>query len=194
MPKIVDRELQRKTIRRAARYVFARRGIEAAGLVHVARVAKIGRASIYHYYPDKAALVRDLVRDLLAEEASLFSDALSNPKGSPLERIENLAAKLTELFAEWASLGRMLLDLWATSGAMFKPFFGRIRRDLAQLVAEGQRVGEIDRRVDAGEAASAVIAIIDGMLLQMIVDRAAFGDVAATRRLLVRSVRRILQP
>ena len=124
----------------------------------------------------------------------LFSDALSNPKGSPLERIENLAAKLTELFAEWASLGRMLLDLWATSGAMFKPFFGRIRRDLAQLVAEGQRVGEIDRRVDAGEAASAVIAIIDGMLLQMIVDRAAFGDVAATRRLLVRSVRRILQP
>ncbi len=194
MPKIVDRELQRKTIRKAARHVFARRGVEAAGLVHVARVAKIGRASIYHYYPDKAALVRDLVRDLLAEEAVLFSDALSKAKGSPLERIESLAAKLTELFAEWASLGRMLLDLWATSGAMFKPFFGRIRRDLAELVAEGQRAGEIDRTVDAGEAAAAVIAIIDGILLQMIVDRAAFGEPAATQRLLVRSVRRILQP
>lgn len=194
MPKIVDRELQRKTIRRAARHVFARRGIEAAGLVHVARVAKIGRASIYHYYPDKAALVRDLVRDLLAEEEALFSEALSKAKGSRLERVENLAAKLTELFAEWASLGRMLLDLWATSGAMFKPFFGRIRGDLAQLIVEGQRAGEIDRKVESGQAASAVIAIIDGMLLQMIVDRAAFGEPAATRRLLVRSVRRILQP
>ncbi len=194
MPKIVDRELQRKTIRKAARHVFARRGIEAVGLVHVARVAKIGRASIYHYYPDKAALVRDLVRDLLAEEEALFSDALSKAKGSALERIESLAAKLTELFAEWASLGRMLLDLWATSGAMFKPFFRRIRRDLAELIAEGQRADEIDRTVDAGEAAAAVIAIIDGILLQMIVDRAAFGEPAATQRLLVRSVRRILQP
>ena len=78
MPKIVDRELLRKTIRRAARHVFSRRGIEAAGLVHVAKAAKIGRASIYHYYPDKAALVRDLVRDLLVEEEVLFSDAVSN--------------------------------------------------------------------------------------------------------------------
>ena len=194
MPKIVDRELQRKAIRSAARSVFARRGVEAAGLVHVARVAKIGRASNYHYYPDKASLVRDLVRDLLAEEEAFFSEALRSVRGSPLERIESLAAKLTELFADWARLGKMLLDLWATSGAMFRPFFRRIRGDLAQLIAAGQRTGEIDRNVEAGEAATAVIAIIDGVLLQMIVDRAAFGEAAATRRLLVRSVRRILQP
>ena len=194
MPKIVDRELQRKTIRRAARRVFARGGVEAVGLVHVARAARIGRASIYHYYPDKASLVRDLVRDLLAEEERFFSEALHLSQGSPLERIENLAGKLTELFAEWASLGKMLLDLWATSGPMFKPFFRRIRRDLAQLIAEGQRACEIDGTVEAPEAATAVIAIIDGMLLQMIVDPAAFGETAQTRRLLVHSVRRILKP
>jgi AcrR family transcriptional regulator len=162
--------------------------------VHVARAAGIGRASIYHYYPDKTSLVRDLIRDLLAEEERFFSDALHSPEGSPLELIESLAGKLTELFAEWASLGKMLLDLWATSGPMFKPFFRRIRRDLAQLIADGQRAGEIDGTVEAGEAAAAVIAIIDGMLLQMIVDRAAFGETAQTRRLLARSVRRILQP
>ncbi|MGH7924688.1 MAG: TetR/AcrR family transcriptional regulator [Candidatus Binatus sp.] len=194
MPKIVDRERQRKTIRTAARRVFARRGVEAAGLVHVARAAGIGRASIYHYYRDKASLVRDLVRDLLAEEESLFADALRNSKGSPLERIENLAGTLTELFAEWAALGKMLFDLWASSGAMFKPFFRRIRRDLAGLIVEGQRTGEIDRSLKAEDAATAVIAIIDGLLLQMIVDRAPFDDAAAIRRVLVRSVRRILRP
>lgn len=64
MPKIVDRELQRQDIRRAARRAFARRGVETVGLVHVARTAGIGRASIYHYYQDKAALVRDLVSRL----------------------------------------------------------------------------------------------------------------------------------
>jgi len=193
MPKIVDRDLQRQSIRRAAQRVFARRGVEAVGLVHVAKAAGIGRASIYHYYPDKAALVRDLVRDLLAEEERLFSQALRSAKGRPLERIQTLAAELTELFAQWATLGKMFLDLWAASGPTFKPFFRRIRSDLAELIADGQRTGEIDRTVEPREAAAAVIAIIDGMLLQMIVDPAAFGETPQTRRLLVRSVQRILQ-
>lgn len=194
MPKIIDRTLQKEAIRSAARQAFARRGVDAVGLVHVARAAGIGRASIYHYYRDKASLVRDLVRDLLAEEESVFSDALRSAKGTPLERIESLAGKLTEMYAEWAALGKMLLDLWATSGAMFRPFFRRIRGDLGQLIADGQRTGEIDRSVEGEELATAVIALIDGVLLQMIVDRAAFGDAAATRRLLVRVVRKILQP
>lgn len=104
--------------------------------MHVASAAGIGRASIYHYYPNKASLVRDLVRDLLTEEERFFCEALHRSQGSPLERIEKLAGKLTELFAEWASLGKMLLDPWATSGPMFKPFFRRIRHDLAQLIAD----------------------------------------------------------
>jgi AcrR family transcriptional regulator len=194
MPKIIDRDLQRQSIRRAAQRVFARRGVEAVGLVHVAKAAGIGRASIYHYYPDKGALVRDLVRDLLAEEERLFSQAFRNAKGRPLEQIQALAAQLTELFAQWASLGKMFLDLWAASGPTFKRFFRRIRSDLAELIAEGQRTGDIDRTVEPQEAAAAVIAIIDGMLLQMIVDPAAFGEAAQTRRLLLRSVQRILQP
>jgi AcrR family transcriptional regulator len=193
MPKIVDRKLQRETIRKAARRAFARRGIEAVGLVHVARAAGIGRASIYHYYPDKASLVRDLVRDLLAEEERLFSEALHEGNGSPIERIQTLAARLTELFAEWASLGKMLLDLWGSSGAMFKPFFRRIRRDLSELIAEGQRAGEIEPTFEPAEAATAVIAIIDGMLLQLIVDPKVFGGQPQTSHLLVLGVRRILQ-
>lgn len=193
MPKIVDREVQRRNIRTAARRVFARRGVEAVGLVHVARAAGIGRASIYHYYRDKGSLVRDLVRDLLAEEESLFVSALRNVRGSPLQRIERLTGGLTELFADWASVGRMLLDLWSISGASFKPFFRRIRRDLAKLIAEGQRSGEIQRSLKPEEAATAVIAIVDGLLLQKIVEGGASDDADATRRVLVSCVRRMLQ-
>jgi TetR/AcrR family transcriptional regulator, transcriptional repressor of aconitase len=193
MPKIVNREDQRRTIRTAARRVFARRGVEAVGLVHVARAAGIGRASIYHYYRDKASLVRDLVRDLLAEEELLFVKALRDTKGSPLRRIEQLTGDLTELFADWATLGRMIIDLWSTSGARFKPFFRRIQRELAELIAQGQRSGEIERSLEAEETAAVVIALVDGLLLLKIVEGNAAGDPAATRRLLVGCVRRILQ-
>jgi len=194
MPKIVDRNVQRKAIRNAARRVFARRGVEAVGLIHVAKAAGIGRASIYHYYRDKGSLVRDLVRDLLAEEETLFIKAVRDAHGSPLRRIEQLTGDLTELFAGWASLGRMLLDLWSTSGPMFKPFFRRIRRDLAELIDQGQRSGEIDPGLKPEDLATAVIAIVDGMLLQRIVEGAAFDAAIATRPLLVGCVRRLLQP
>ena len=192
MPKIVDRDLQRETIRKAARRAFARRGVAAVGLVHVARAAGIGRASIYHYYADKAALVRDLVRELLAEEEALIASALRQREGSPLRRIEHLTGELAELFADWAALGKMLLDLWSLSGTAFKPFFRRIRRDLAELISAGQRAGEIDGALDAQEAATAVIAIIDGMLLQKVIDRTALGNNAETRRVLVQCVWRML--
>ena len=68
MPKVVDTAVQRREIRRAARRVFARRGVASTGLTHVAEAAGMGRSSLYHYYADKASLVRDLTRELLAEE------------------------------------------------------------------------------------------------------------------------------
>jgi AcrR family transcriptional regulator len=194
MPKIVDSQAQRRVIRRAARRVFSRRGVRGAGLVHVARLAGMARASIYHYYPDKASLVRDLVRELLREEEILFATALRDAKGNPLQRIERLAGELTELFADWAALGKMLVELWSTAAAMFKPFFRRIRRDLAELIVEGQSSGEIERELDPDAAAAAVIALIDGMLLQRMLEGAAFQEEAAIRHVLTGSVRKILRP
>ncbi|TDJ05786.1 MAG: TetR/AcrR family transcriptional regulator [Deltaproteobacteria bacterium] len=75
MPKIVAAAAQRRQIRLAARRVFARRGVARTGLAQVAERAGMGRSTLYHYYPDKAALVRDLARDLLQEEAELFNAA-----------------------------------------------------------------------------------------------------------------------
>ncbi len=75
MPKVVDPHAQRRQIRRAARDVFSRRGLAGTGLAQVADAAGMGRSSLYHYYPDKESLVRDLIRDLLAAEESLFERA-----------------------------------------------------------------------------------------------------------------------
>jgi AcrR family transcriptional regulator len=193
MPKLVDAAAQRTIIRAAARRVFGRRGIAGIGLAHVARVAGMGRASLYHYYPDKAALVRDLVRDLLSQEERLAVRALKGDQ-TALERIERMTAEMGELFNDWASLGPMLLDLWSADGGMFRSFFRRIRQNLAAAIAEGQRHGDIDRAIDPELAAAAVIAIIDGLLLQRIVDRAAFPDAAAVRALLLAAVRKVLLP
>ncbi len=193
MPKVVDTAEQRRGIRRAARRVFARRGIAGTGLTHVAKAAGMGRSSLYHYYPDKRSLVRDLVRDVLAEEEALFGASL-RAGGTPLERIERLTEALTGLFDEWSKVGRMLFDLWSRDGSRFRPFFRAIRSDLAALVAEGQRTGEIDPELDPELAAATVIGTIDGMLLQHFIDPRAFPDRDALRKALVVAVRKGLRP
>jgi AcrR family transcriptional regulator len=193
MPKIVDAREQRRAIRRAAHRVFARRGVDGTGLVHVARAAGMGRATLYHYYRDKASLVRDLARDLLMEEERYFHSALTGHDG-PLERIERLAGGLTDLFEQWRVLGRVLLDLWFRDVTRSRPFFRRIRADLAELIAEGQRRGAIHHELDPPIASGLVIGVIDGVLLQHFVDPGAFADPTAVRDAVVEAVHRMLRP
>jgi AcrR family transcriptional regulator len=192
MPKVVDATRQRRDIRRAARSVFARRGV-GAGLAQVAEAAGMGRSSLYHYYPDRASLVRDIVRDLLAEEQRLF-DRVADAPGSPLARLDLLAAALPALLDEWAAVGRLLLELRSRDARLFRPFFRRIRAALAGVIEAGQREGEIDPELQPELAAATVIGAIDGLLLQYLIDRSAFPDTAALGADLSRSLRKLLLP
>jgi AcrR family transcriptional regulator len=193
MPKIVDAEKQREEIREAARRVFAARGVGRTGLAHVAEAARMGRSSLYHYYPDRKALVRDLTRELLLEEEELFSSALRG-EGSPLERIERLAVSLAQVFEGWVSIGRMLVDLRNLDRVRFRRFFRTIRRDLAALVSEGQKRGQIDPSLDPELAAATLIGTIDGMLLQRLVDPTVLSDTERIAESLVQTIRKVLLP
>ena len=145
----------------------------------------MGRSSLYHYYPDKQSLVRDLIEDLLRDEEALFAGALQG-QGSALERIERLTRALPAVFAEWSRLGTMIFDLWSRDPVRFRPLFRRLRSDLAALIREGQDAGEIETSLDAELAAGVVIGAIDGILLQHLIDPDAFasfdamGDALAT--------------
>ena len=193
MPKVVDAEAQRRDIRRAARRVFARKGVTGTGLARVAEAAGMGRSSLYHYYPDKETLVRDLLRDVLREEEALFLEIAEQPGGT-LPRLEQLIARLCELFDDWVAVARLLLELRASDRGLFRPFFRRARGALAALVAEGQRTGEIDRALDPELVAATLIGVVDGVLLQLFVEPAAFSDRDALRDTLVRSAHKVLAP
>jgi AcrR family transcriptional regulator len=193
MPKLVDPVVQRREIRTAARRVFSRRGVAGTGLSHVAKAAGMGRSSLYHYYPDKASLTRDLLREVMSEEEAFFATAVRG-EGTPLERAERLARVLGDMFEPWAAVGHMLFDLRLRDARGFRPFFRRIRDHLARLIAEGQRLGEMDRHIDPSLGAATLIGTVDGLLLQHLVDPRAFSDPQALGDALVLAVRKLLQP
>lgn len=173
MPKLVDHDSARTEIRQAARRVFAERGIAGTGLTHVAREAGMGRASLYHYYPDKNALVAAVAEEMLAQEAELFMRAALDD-GSPLDRIVEVAATVTELFEQWGADGKVLLQLWASDLDRFKPILAAIRDDLIVLIKEGRAADEIADDVDPGAAAALIVGMIDGLLLQYFLEPDAF--------------------
>ena len=191
MPKIVDEEQQRRRIRQAAARAFARRGLEGTGLSHVAREAGLGRSSLYHYYPDKAALVQDLADELLEEETALFTEAFQSGD-SALDRIERLTTAIVELFDRSASTGRLMLQIWANDPDRFQTMLETLRGGLTQLVQQGQESGEIDHQLDPEASATLVIALMDGVLVQGFVDPRLFEQKGRLGNALLLAVRRML--
>jgi TetR/AcrR family fatty acid metabolism transcriptional regulator len=192
MPKLIDAAEQRRQIREAARAVFARQGLRGTGLAHVARAAGMGRSSLYHYYPDKDALLRDLVVETLADERDLFRSCLGGP-GTSLERILRLVDALAALFDAWAVLGRLLLELRLDDVQPFRRFFREVRDELAGVVREGQATGEIDASLDAGLAAATLIGAVDGLLFQHFLDPRAL-DPGGLGQALRGTVTKVLSP
>lgn len=172
MPKVVDPHVQRQQIRAAAREVFAERGVRGTGLAHVAEAVGMGRSSLYHYYSDKESLLSDMVGELLQEEHALFRSCLEG-EGPPIERLETLARACAALFPEWAAFGRMIMDLRLGDAKRLRGYLRDLRREVADVIADGQAEGTLAAEQDAEVLAAVLIGAIDGLLLQYFVDAKA---------------------
>jgi AcrR family transcriptional regulator len=191
VPKVVDAAEQRARIRAAARAVFSRRGVAAAGLAQIAEEAGISRTGVYHYYPDKDAVVRDLAQELLDEEERMFQHVFEAP-GDVEQRIQRLADGVLERFAAWSHYGRPLLEVWAQETRRLRPLLRRLRQTLAALIRDAQREGEIDRALPPDETAALLVALIDGLMIQVFVDPQGVPPSRKMREALTEALRSIL--
>ena len=135
--------------------------------------------------------MRDLARELLAEEEQLFAEALSAP-GAVDERIARLVDAVVERFAAWAHYGRPLLEIWAQDSRRLKPLLRTLRQSLASVIKEGQKKGDIARDLEPKETATLLVGLIDGLMLQVFIDPAGVPPSNAMRRTLAMTLRRIL--
>ena len=190
MPKKVNEQEERSRIRSAAIRVFARRGIARGSMDEVARAAGISRPGIYTYYPDRDSLVNDLVDAVLADEVALFQTCLSSG-GTARARLESLARALARSFSELGPAGAIMLQLWAQASRKMRGPFRTIRRLTEKTLREGVQRGELPR-MNVPMTARFVIAILDGVLLQHVVDPQLFGTGRALAKELVGAVHRAL--
>jgi AcrR family transcriptional regulator len=167
---------RRLSILGAAERTFDEFGYAATTMEAVAERADISKGNIYNYFRSKQVL---------------FTEVLNQTAAKGLYELEQLvksdmpaAQKMQRIIEGWfsrcaahARIGRLMLEFWAAAaredadGEMLKVFqdmYARFRNLLMAVVEQGFREGTFRTRVGAPMAASLIMSVVDGIMVQAV--------------------------
>ncbi len=169
---------RRGAILAAAGKVFRAHGYAATTMEAVAAEAGVAKGSLYNYFRSKQDLFSQLFAEIIsADEADveqLVTEAI--PADEKLQkRIDNVFAQLER----YTAIGGLVLEFWATAARqqhkgemaeMFEQMFSRWRGRISEIVSQGVESGQFRAEIDPNVAASLIVAVVDGIIVQSILD------------------------
>ncbi len=174
MPKIsLQRELARHDqILDGAAACFARAGFAATAMPDIASAAGLSVGSLYRYFPNKEQLFLAVVADRVAVYNDAVFAELARP-GPALRRLRAALGRLQTLLAgQSPDETRLSLELWARAHDV-EALRGWLQEARARrldafrnVIEEGKVSGQIVRQVRATDAAAALMALSDGLVVQ----------------------------
>jgi AcrR family transcriptional regulator len=184
-PRRVIAPQRREEIARATIRCLAREGAARLTMRKIAREAGVAQGILHYYFADKRAM---LVAALETVMADLDRRVLREARGSRDARVRLralvhacLATAVTqrELWVVFVEFwGAMMHD--ARLRRVNADLYARIRRVLAGEVTRGVRTGAF-RPVRADHAAALILAVVDGLSLQLTFDPARVSAAAVGR-------------
>lgn len=166
-------DITREKLLAAAFDEIYRRGFQAASLDAILAQAGVTKGALYHHFPDKAALGRavidDVVRDLLLER---WLGVLEAQKGDPLTALQGmLAERWRRLEAEEVELGCPLNNLAQEMSPLDEGFRRRLekvysawREGLESALARGIKAGTVRKGISPRKVAALVVAALEGII------------------------------
>jgi AcrR family transcriptional regulator len=174
MPKVSQQYLEARCseILDAAVVCFARSGFHRATMRDIVRESGMSAGAIYNLFSSKQEIVAAIASRRHDEERRIFAVALKQPTlAKALEDIrDHFLSDLNN--PKQRMRRRVTVQLWAE--AQHDPKLRKVAKDtfvkpfklLRDLLREGQRRGEIARRIDADAMARFLIAAFHGLVLQ----------------------------
>lgn len=176
MPKIVDKALRRKEFLEAAAAVFAAKGYSRTRITDIASKAGVSKGMIYEYFTSKEDVFLEVCRSLVPWKS------LPEEEGAPsLAGIERLVRDIEEAYGEAKDFFLIMSDFW--SAAMHGPvdqrkimlsegrgFYQTPRARLVTFIRNGQRAGVFHAEATPLPLANMVLATIEGIRMQDILD------------------------
>ena len=190
MPKIVDKDARRQEILSAARDVFAQKGYHQARMTDIAAAMGMSKGLVYDYFASKDELFVELCHALVPWE-ELEGEAFQ----PSAQGLAELVGRVWEQYDEARSFYLILSDFWAAAmrgpasqqrlmRAQGPAFYATPRRLFADLIARGQQAGAFRAGADTKAVASVLLAAIEGIRMQHVLDPRNSQKALALRTLL----------
>jgi AcrR family transcriptional regulator len=181
MPKVVDKKEKKEKILESAIRVFSKQGRTSTKISDIAEEAGIGKGTIYEYFLSKDELFSasfdffiEKLEETIAHQLLTLQD--------PLEKLHTYFDAWTEMMeGEYLDYLEIVLDFWAEGVRKkdeswkidWKRVYSENIKILEALLDECVAKAEI-KPVDTKLVAAAMLGVLDGLLIQWILNRSAF--------------------
>lgn len=182
------KQRRREEILRAAINLFVRKGFFAGSMNELARELAMAKGTLYVYFPSKEALWLAIV-ELIAQEFDHFLRPVLGSPLRPLAKLERIARLTFEYYEQNADICSIMIKIWASTDASLatdmrawmRQMYRDYREMLASILREGITTGEIRSGTDPQSAASFILALLDGLMVQWLAEPSLFDVETCTR-------------
>lgn len=180
MPKIVNKQEKRARLVQAAIPVFAKNTFREAKMNDVAISADVGKGTLYEYFESKDELFLEIFKmwfSLLEEQIQDVASAIKDPVKQILTFYEQYFAtieKYSETYYIYFDFWTELVRNPQINPQEIKDVYQSLRSLIAGILEEGISVGTF-KKVDVQSKSIQLLSMIDGLLLQWLMDREAFS-------------------
>jgi len=185
-PKVGVAPLRREQIVRATIRCLARDGYAGLTMKKVARAAGVSQGILHYYFADKRAILVAALAAVTADLDRRVATAQALGSREPRARLRALITACLRLAVEEREFWIVFVEFWGEMmhdrrlRAINAALYERMRRQIGTLIAQGIRAGTF-RRVDRLQAAAVILALVDGVSLQLTFDPKAFGIATAVQ-------------
>ena len=184
-PKLGVAPLRREQIVRATIRCLAREGYSGLTMKKVARQAGVSQGILHYYFADKRAILVAVLQRVMAD---LDRRVVRETRGArdPRQQLRALIGACLSVATEAREFWMVFVEFWGemmhdrTLLRVNAELYERTRRIIGAVVSRGVREGAF-RKVRPDEAGAVILALVDGLSLQVTFDPRAFSLARAKR-------------
>ena len=180
MPKIVNKQEKRSRLVQAAIPVFAKYTFREAKMNDVAISADVGKGTLYEYFESKDELFLEIFKmwfSTLEEQIHDVVNAIDDPGKQLITFYEQYFATIEK----YSDTYYIYFDFWTElvrnpkiSSQEIKDVYQSLRSLVAGILEDGVSLG-IFKKLDPQVKSIQLLSIVDGLLLQWLMDRESFS-------------------